>query len=1267
MIKSKKQMRERRVFSPATLIRMAELAVLALSCAWIAAAQNTSTVTGTVVDEQGAVVQGAAVSVVSETRGVSFPATTGPTGDFIITNIPGDTYTISVTATGFKRVDRKAVLVIAGDRVAVGNITLEVGHATETVEVTAQAPLLQTQTGDRATTVADEAVRQVPTFSSGTAFFQAALLAPGINTEYQGAQSAIMPYPSRFDTVINDGIRQSNGRTNWILDGLVTVDTGGNQPGINLNYDAVAEVKVLASAYSAEYGRTSGPQIVGITKSGTNQFHGSVYDIEQRSQWATNSWVNQHNNIPKYMNNVRWYGFTLGGPVGRPNKDGRKLFFFTSLQISPTTTKGTVNYLRVPSLMERQGDFSQTTDNTGALYNLIADPSTGLPCTAANRGGCFQDGGVLGRIPQSRLYGLGMAILNMYPQPNIQGINYNLKTVRPQLTATTYQPMVRVDYISNTKLRFFAKYAAQNASVNPSFGTIPGFNDTVNNMPGRPIGSATVTYVLNPTTVLEGTIGSTKTDQSGGIPNTAWGNRCLVSQALCNYPELFPDSLKIQKGSFQDRAITATNVPWYKDGVALLQPQYTWGSRITGAPPNIPYPGFLCWNYSLDSAFSFTKIWRTHTFKAGYQGQNSVKIQNLGTQTTGTLPIEGAVDFGNNVNNPIDTGFGYSNAATGVFNSFAQQGPRQIEGRLVYHNVDFYVIDNWKVNSKLSLDLGLRIVHNGQQYDSRGQESNFFPELWQASQAPQLFQPGCALTVAAGAACPGASRVAVNPLTGVSLGVGSAPLIGFIVPNSGNALNGIVVAGKNGKNKANYEEPFLVATPRIGMAFSPKGQKFVIRAGVGMMIERPQGDAVFGQLGNPPFAQQITAYYSTLQQVASGAAGAYQAPPNLTIFHYDASLPASLQWNIGAQTLLPWNSSLDVSWVGVYNYNTIEYGTVGTTTGQLPMDENAPDLGAAYQAKYQDTTLGTSSIPGAASVNTNLLRPYRGLGSITASWPYAWNRYDTIQTSFNKQYSHGLTLGGNYVIGLRNIGNMLSPPHFDHGSDGSLQWSTVQPQLDSIISDSGVRRHTFKVFAIYQLSDLKLGNKVLSVFASRWQVSANAQAGSGVPYDATYSYNSGGGNVNITGSPSYAGRIKITGDTGSGCSGNPYQEFNTAAYSGPAYGSIGNESGSYMLRGCPDHQMNLSLSRYFRLGKSETRRLQLRADAYNVFNNVVFNSFATNMVLQSPATPTTIANNQYMSDGTLNPNRLTPATAGFGAATGAMNMRSLQLQARFYF
>src|SRR5579871_3159100 len=196
---------------PATLMRMAALVVLTFGCASIATSQNTSTVTGTVVDASGAVIPDAPVSVVSETRGTTFPTKSGATGDFIITNIPGDTYTIRVTVSGFRKAERTGVLVVPGDRVALGTITLEVGGADTSIEVTAQAQLLQAQTGDRTSTVTETAVRQVPTFSSGTFFAQAALLAPGVNAE------GTTTNPGRLDTVSPNGTNQSNARTNWVL------------------------------------------------------------------------------------------------------------------------------------------------------------------------------------------------------------------------------------------------------------------------------------------------------------------------------------------------------------------------------------------------------------------------------------------------------------------------------------------------------------------------------------------------------------------------------------------------------------------------------------------------------------------------------------------------------------------------------------------------------------------------------------------------------------------------------------------------------------------------------------------------------------------------------------------------------------------------------------------------------------------------------------------------------------------------------------------
>ncbi len=156
-----------------------------------------------------------------------------------------------------------------------------------------------------------------------------------------------------------------------------------------------------------------------------------------------------------------------------------------------------------------------------------------------------------------------------------------------------------------------------------------------------------------------------------------------------------------------------------------------------------------------------------------------------------------------------------------------------------------------------------------------------------------------------------------------------------------------------------------------------------------------------------------------------------------------------------------------------------------------------------------------------------------------------------------------------------------------------------------------------------------------------------------------------GANVNLTGSPSYRARIRTTGDIGSGCSSDQYAQFNANAFAGPTYNSLGDESGANLLNGCWDHTTDIAIARNVRIGGS--RQMQFRIDLFNVFNSVVINARSTTLNYNSPATSTTITNNQFNADGSLNTARLTPATAGGGAATGAQPMRTVQIQIRFMF
>ena len=1227
---------------------VAAVATVALfAFAGFAAAQATATVAGTVKNVQGDAIPNATVTLVSESRGTTFETQSSATGDFVVPNIPGDTYTVRVTVDGFKTSERRGVAVSSGERVAVGTVTIEVGAPSETVIVSAEAPLVQSQTGERSFVVASQSVDNLPI--TGRNYASLAQLTPGTVTTTNSSTGA--------QTVA----RADGAQTAYLLDGVANVDPGNNQQVIQLSPDAIAQVRVVSTAYQAEYGRAAGIQILAATKSGTNQFRGSLYDLERRTDWNTNTWANQRNGNAKPVADQRDWGFTVGGPVGKPGGQN-KLFFFFSEQVSPRTTGGAINRFRVPTALERQGDFSQSTDNTGGIFNLIRDSTTGLPCTAADTRGCFQDGGVLGRIPQDRLYQLGLNVLKRWPLPNTVGPDYNLETVSPDVAYSTYQHVIRVDYQISPKLRVSAKYAGSNGTVYVNPGTIPGFNDGVTQFPAVLIPSATANYALNSTTVIEATWGMAQSNEkvSRGVMMTSHTNK--FSEGLGDFPTLYPAAI-VPVGSYQEKVLAATKTPFYQNGALQLPPQFSWGSRIANQPANTAYPSFLTWQRTQDVALSVTKLFGSHTFKGGYQSQDCFKPQNVGTQTPGVFAPEGAVSFANDSNNPLDTGFGFANAAIGVFSSYQQQNAL-IEGAYVYHSKDIYLQDNWKVSPRLTLDYGMRFTHHGPFYDQSGNSSNFFPERWQASQAPLLYQPGCAVNVTP---CPAVSRIAVNPASGASLGAGSAPAIGTIVSGTGVLMNGIVKQG-DGIAKENYVEPAMVYGPRVGGAYDVTGsQRIVVRGGLGYFFDRAQGDSVFGQSGNPPTGRQATVYYSTLQSVAQGAT-ALQPVPGMITYYYDAKIGSSLNWNGGVQMALPWSSSLDVSYVGAHNSNSIAFGSIGTPSGQLPLDRNAPDIGTAYLPQSQDPTRGTSAVPGATAFTTDLLRPYRGIGTVNTNWPRFHTQYDSMQMAFSRRMRNGWQAGLSWTLGLRFSGNTLSSQHVVHNADGTIGFASYQEANDALLSNVGVRRHMVRANFMLDFPDVQASSgfaKIVAAAANGWQLSGVLTAGSGAPYDATYSYQADGSNVNLTGSPSYAARIKVVGSPGSGCSSDQYRQFDATAFQGPTYNSIGNESGTMLLKGCVDHTLDLSLSRSIGLGGR--RQVQFRLDAFNVLSSVVFNARQTLIQYNNPADPTTVRNSQYNADGSLNTARLKPANAGVGAVTGAQAMRTMQAQLRLYF
>ena len=644
------------------------------------------------------------------------------------------------------------------------------------------------------------------------------------------------------------------------------------------------------------------------------------------------------------------------------------------------------------------------------------------------------------------------------------------------------QPAVRVDYQPLKSLRATVKYSGFRQRNQVFNGTLPGFNDAQQQDPVISTLATTVNYNMNPTTFFEATYGQSQNAFGGcifgqagtgpvfcttGIPRNDISNRNTAG--LGGLPMIFPDALNMDTRYYAYKILNQMQPPFWVNGQTLITPtSLTWGNRITNAPPNMTYPGFLNINATKDVSVSVTKVAGRHTLKAGFYNNHSNKSQNQNSAAT-----FGAFNFSNDTSNPIDAQFGFANAVLGVFTSYNQLS-RYIEGRYLYDNTEAYVQDNWKVNSKLTLDYGVRFVHMQPQYrlarpgvelPARGVESRARRRRCTSRAASTASNP-----------CSGANRQARNPLTGQFLGVGSAAAIGTIVPNTGNRLNGLFLSGE-GITKTTYTYPGLGVAPRFGLAYDPTGeQRFVLRGGGGLFYDRPNGNDIYAQVTNPPAVQNVTVRYAQLQSLSSGLSTV--GAPALNVYQYDAKLPSSWQWNGGVQMALPWSSSLDVAYTGQHSWNTPQAVNV-----------NAVDFGTAFLSQYQDPTLAASATPGASAVVSDLMRGYLGYGAINRRMSTLWRTYHGINLSFQRRFTNGLSFGFNDSISLYDKQN--SNARLQHAADGSFSYRADQAEADALFQTDPVV-HTMKGNFIWDLPDLRssqAGLRAIGFIVNDWQLS----------------------------------------------------------------------------------------------------------------------------------------------------------------------------------
>jgi hypothetical protein len=1188
------------------------LALACLSSASSLRAQTTSaSVSGTVEDPQGGRLPGATVTLTSRTQGYSLTTTTDQRGRFVFPIVRPDRYSLQASMPGFKTLEQANVVVNANDDFSAGTLTLEIGEMSESVKVLARVTELQTESGERSFTLEGEAIENIA--SNGRSPFVFASLVPGVSP------FGAIEDPSSIYISVNG---QRGSQNNVTIDGVTNIDTGGNaSPMATTNLDAVAEFKMLTNAYQAEYGRAVGGQIQMVTRSGTTEFHGSGYWYGRRSGWNANSWTNNRAGIEPEESSRTDYGYTIGGPIFIPgvfNEEKQKLFFFWSQEFQKRKDPVPERLSRVPTALERAGDFSQSVDNNGNPWPYIRDYTTGRPCGPDDTSGCFADGGVLGRIPQDRLYQPGINGLNIFPTPNAEGLGSGLN-YRSQ--APNDQPrreeLIRIDFQATDRWRFMGRYMRNKDLRRQPYGA-PWAGAGSNNLddaagtldfPGRNW-MLSATGILDNTTSLEVLVGSA----SNALAIEAGKPELRRSVAgLDDMPLLYPD------------AVQEDLIPTLRfDGAGRVG----WNAGFYGTA-NGP---FVNEHRTYDVLANLTKVWGSHTAKLGVYYQSSWKAQSP------FAPFNSGIFFIDDPNNPFDTGFGYANAATGVFTQY-QQASKYAYPEWVYKNFEWYAQDNWKATSRLTLDYGVRFYYLTPQWDQTLEASTFLPDRFDAASAARLYYPVCI----GAAPCSGAARRGMDPAL-IDAGVTPTPedtvdgrFIGRLTPDS-NRFNGAFQAGQGIGDTMQSGSVFRVS-PRFGFVYDLSGRySTILRGGFGVFYDRPFGNMVFDQIANAPGMLQPTLQWGRLQDLR--AAG---GDPNPTLVMwptaYDFTPPRVHAWNLGLQKKLAHAVVFDIAYVGSSSKDLLAKEFI-----------NAVPYGAKFRPENQDPTRPASATPGATALPDDFLRPYPGYGDI-GLWGYkGYSNHHSLQTSLQRRFDKGFMFSVFYVWS-KALG-------INDGDD----WS-IRPNA----SDEEVRRadysytifdrpHTFVVNFVYQTP--RVAGGVLGVLANDWQISGIYRWMSGTPYPINF-FIPGIGAANLTGSDfGQNARVVLTCDPGEGSSSDPYRQLDTSCFAPPQPGSDGTESARYFVHGPGVNNLDLSISKAFTLGGRV--RLEVRLDMFNALNHTQF-SGVNNTVSFAGLSDPTITNLPYDAEGNLvRPN-------GFGTINGVRLPRTIQLVTRLTF
>lgn len=1211
--------------------------------------QSAGSISGTVKDINGAAVPGGGVKLVNIADNATQEVTTNDDGFFVFPQVKPGNYTVTVEKSGFKKFEKTNVILSTGDRLNAGDFTLEIGEISNTVTVTADAAQLQikTESGERSDLITNRQIKDLAL--NGRNVLDLTKTVPGIINTSQNATSTVTGAAGTFNI---NGARSNMNEVQ--VDGATNINTGNNSGTlVTVNPDAVAETKVLTSNYQAEYGRSGGGFVLLTTKSGSNEFHGTARYFRRHDSLNANNFFNNVNNRTRNIYRFNSGGFDIGGPVYLPRfgeggpmwwsgKD--KLFFFFSREYYQQFVPEVARNIRVPTSAERNGDFSSLLPTT-----LIRDVNNCL----GNGAGTPFPGNI---IPTQCFYGSGQ-ILNFFPLPNVGGNSQFNYTSQRSSTYPRREDILRIDYVLSDKTRLSGRFIRNKDEQLFSYGTTSAaFNFPLTftsrqNGPGYTFGF-TLTHAFTPTLVNEFNFAPSR----GAVNIATIDDKGTRGVNGITVPLLFPNA---NPGSAVPNFSFDTNIA----ATSAFNNQ-TFAETVFNGTPFAQT--FRIYNIS----DTVTKVIGNHTIKTGFNWQNSHN------KRTSFGPIQSNIEFNFaslDAANPLNAGSPYANALLGVYAQY-QQASVQLNNDFVYNNIEAFVQDTWKVTSRFTLDYGVRFSHFQPLYDKESQLSFFNSGLYKSSDAPRIYTPVCLGNLGpcvSGAAA--ANRRAVDPAL-VTAGfvptlanTQSPTFIGLLVPNTGNATNGIGLAS-NGYTKGGFESPTLAVAPRLGFAYDLLGDKnTVIRGGFGISYDRTRGDLTIDGITNPPNVLQPSVFFGRLNDIPSLGGSGLKAIPAITTVDSGGELPAIYSYSLSVQRSLGFSTVLDIAYTGTLgrhlprtrNLNAVPYLRTFQQSAQDPtrfaggvVPAVEPGLPAAY-------TAAGFNFSGANALPIDFLRPYAGYGDILYRSNDSNSRYQSLQISVTRRFKNNLTFGVAYTF---------SKTQTTASTDGEITNSFDSRKFDYRLADYD-RTHVLVINYVYNLPNGSryLGKNVFSkaVF-DNWQISGISQYVSGTPFELTLT-GLGGAGARLVGTTTAA-----TGNLSGQqprflLSQMPEIKYgpngiilDTSIFTVPGIGNIGPYARNYLRNpGWLNH--DISIFKNFPLGKDgSSRYLQLRGEFFNAFNTTQFTTINTGSVTVTPGSPTAVFN--------LRPANSTAVLGTFfGEYNAARDPRIIQLGVKLYF